>query len=566
MLADVHRRADRADRPGDRSSSRTTACHAVPEDPDLPVQAGLRVRPARSGRTSSSRRTPTSSARTSPTSRTSSTPTRRRTRTSSPRAARRTPRRARRCGTTSPRSSSSTRSPPRSTKGYAPYDVGGHDRTQDAPQDALQFLNEYKALTLNHHDYTYAQEELGERPRPPTTWGTTTTLQDAVTDFSMESVMAKDARQCIKTPANPTAHWETKQEWIDSLTTTYWSQVIWHEFGHSQGLTHNFMGSVDKNNFPVQLDTDGTPVLDSNGNPKYKLYSSSVMEYNAAARPRLLGRGLGAVRLGRSDLDLRETTARRRRLARNDARHLSGQIVRHRTLERPGRLPRGRDRDPVPRLQRVPHEVHAALPPGRPRHHAERDHGERPRQLRVAVPVEKLPPVPQGLGRLELRRPADELRHGGAPVPVALELRHELRGADVSSSSASASPRRRTHPRRSSTTSAHEQVQQRDVGRSRASMAAFHEAIIQQSSGQRPYVTQFDNYFGDVTLQGITLDKLDALQSFTALWPVDNYDPTQAAGAYISSFSPYRADHQRRRRARRSARSTRRWLSRRSRR
>ena len=51
-------------------------------------------------------------------------------------------------------------------------------------------------------------------------------------------------------------------------------------------------------------------------------------------------------------------------------------------------------------------------------------------------------------------------------------------------------------------------------------------------------MTQYDNYFGDVTVQGITLDKLDALQSFLALWPVVNYDPIQSAGAYISSFSP----------------------------
>ncbi len=69
-------------------------------------------------------------------------------------------------------------------------------------------------------------------------------------------------------------------------------------------------------------------------------------------------------------------------------------------------------------------------------------------------------------------------------------------------------------------------------------MAAFHEAIITQSPGQRPYVTQFDDYFGDVTVQGITLDKLDALQSFLALWQVDNYDQNQASGQYISSFSP----------------------------
>jgi hypothetical protein len=69
--------------------------------------------------------------------------------------------------------------------------------------------------------------------------------------------------------------------------------------------------------------------------------------------------------------------------------------------------------------------------------------------------------------------------------------------------------------------------------------ASFHEAIIQQSSGQRPYVTVYDNYNGDITQQGIALDKLFALQSFLALWPVDNYDPHQAAGSYIAWYSPF---------------------------
>ena len=70
-------------------------------------------------------------------------------------------------------------------------------------------------------------------------------------------------------------------------------------------------------------------------------------------------------------------------------------------------------------------------------------------------------------------------------------------------------------------------------------LAAFHEAIVQQSSGQRPYVTVFDNYFGDVTQQGIILDKLDAVQSWLSVWPVDNYDQNQAAGQYIASYTNF---------------------------
>jgi hypothetical protein len=67
-------------------------------------------------------------------------------------------------------------------------------------------------------------------------------------------------------------------------------------------------------------------------------------------------------------------------------------------------------------------------------------------------------------------------------------------------------------------------------------VAAFHKAVIQQASGERPYRTIYDKYFGDVTQQGIILDKLFAMQGWVGLWPSDNYDPNQA-GAYIASYS-----------------------------
>lgn len=73
--------------------------------------------------------------------------------------------------------------------------------------------------------------------------------------------------------------------------------------------------------------------------------------------------------------------------------------------------------------------------------------------------------------------------------------------------------------------------------------AASSEGIITQSSGQRPFVTIFDSYFGDTLQQGIAIDKVLSLQAFTALWPIDNYDQNQAAGAYLSSFS-YQGDPQ----------------------
>ncbi|HEY8042003.1 MAG TPA: hypothetical protein VIF15_19505, partial [Polyangiaceae bacterium] len=67
--------------------------------------------------------------------------------------------------------------------------------------------------------------------------------------------------------------------------------------------------------------------------------------------------------------------------------------------------------------------------------------------------------------------------------------------------------------------------------------AAAYEAIVQQSSGQRPFKTTFDPYYGDTTQQGIIVDKLVAITGFTSLWKTDNYDPNQAQGGYLASFS-----------------------------
>ncbi len=173
-------------------------------------------------------------------------------------------------------------------QGGKPYEPGA----ATGSQDALDFMNTYKALSINHRNYKYAKEELND-VIAARGGGSNNHAADSVLDFSMERVMAKDARRCITSVANPSPHWETAQEWIDSLISTYWSQVMWHEFGHSQGLTHNFMASIDKNNFPPVVDSSGKPVLDANGNPQYKLYSSSVMEYDAPPDRVFWGAGWG---------------------------------------------------------------------------------------------------------------------------------------------------------------------------------------------------------------------------------------------------------------------------------
>ena len=89
--------------------------------------------------------------------------------------------------------------------------------------------------------------------------------------------------------------WQTQAEWTQSIIDTYWQQVFWHEFGHSMGLEHNFMGNVDQLNFTPRFAADGkTPLEDRNGNPLYAMYSSSIMEYNATPARLVWTQGWGA--------------------------------------------------------------------------------------------------------------------------------------------------------------------------------------------------------------------------------------------------------------------------------
>ena len=62
--------------------------------------------------------------------------------------------------------------------------------------------------------------------------------------------------------------WESRASYTTSLITSLNEMTAAHEFGHALGLDHNFMGSVDQRNFPV----------DAKGNIIY--YSSSIMDYN----------------------------------------------------------------------------------------------------------------------------------------------------------------------------------------------------------------------------------------------------------------------------------------------
>ena len=46
-------------------------------------------------------------------------------------------------------------------------------------------------------------------------------------------------------------------EWETALLESYYEAVVWHEFGHVMSMEHNFMGSIDKANWPTYKDWPG---------------------------------------------------------------------------------------------------------------------------------------------------------------------------------------------------------------------------------------------------------------------------------------------------------------------
>jgi hypothetical protein len=417
-------------------------------------------------------------------------------------------------------------------QGHFPYDPNG----ATGVQDALDFMNQYKQMSINHHAYRYALEEINS-VLATHNGGNNNNAADQITDFAMESVMAKDARHCVTSDANPTPHWESKQEWIDSLTQTYWSQVMWHEFGHSQGLTHNFMASVDKNNFPVQLDASGKPVLDSNGNPKYKLYASSVMEYNAPADRVFWGAGWAPYDIGA--LTWMYGNNGSTPASTGTAIGASGQL----SATAPWNDPAGYQADGKTEIQfLVCNEDHEKYTPLC----RKGDLGITPSEI-TANDVDSYEWQYAWRNFRTYHKVWDDSAYADQPMNFVTEARRflSLWNYDMSSSELTSQFLKLgiTPPPDAPSAQAYYGALtnkfNNEMGAAAGLTAAFHEAIIEQSPGQRPYVTQIDNYFGDVTVQGITLDKLDALQSFVALWPVDNYDQNQGAGAFISSFTPF---------------------------
>jgi len=407
------------------------------------------------------------------------------------------------------------------------------------------------------------------------------------------TVFEKDARHCVwnnpqhttgPTPAcagggSGTTHWECRSEYLTSLVQSYWTQTVWHEFGHAVGLRHNFMSSLDRNNFPTWTDTQyascaSTDTACQASHTHIGLYASSLMEYNSTPDRLFFAGGAaqdnGNGGTGNVDNKWATTWNGKPGWAPYDMGAVSFIYGNNqsKTALGPYGTPNvnvsvsGQGNDQASAPWHDPHGYNATT-------HQEiqylfctdehlqyspfcrqGDFGTTPSEI-IAAAIDSYEwnykwrnfrlyrkfwndaPYADGINSffLDSKRFLSSWAYdwnGGElitnfkllniPIPAgvpSINYYSDLNNAFTN-----------------------------DISVANQLVAAFHKAIIQQSSGERPYITVYDQFSADVVQQGIIIDKLLALQNWTALYQISNYDPNQAAGAYLFAATPFDSNYQ----------------------
>ncbi len=414
---------------------------------------------------------------------------------------------------------------------------------------------------------------------------------DILTNFN---IFEKDARHCVWDATHTTTHWETRAEYVDSLVQSYWTQTVWHEFGHAVGLRHNFMASLDRNNFPTWVDTKG--------NSHVGLYSSSLMEYNSTP-DRLFFAGGAAQNNNNGGPWANGGASQATAATAGDAPTHTGNWN-----GLPGWAPYdmgavsflyGNNRDPYPNgtiaspgakvgsavvgpvpapqnLASVSGQSSATTPWNDPNGWNSATKSEIGYLFCTDEHLQYSPFCRQGdFGTTPSEIIASAIdRYEWNYKWRNFRLYHKFwnDGPYADTVNAFLSDLTRFLSTWAYDWSQGELIQNfpkvgvvppdptteplveyysnlatqftNDISVANQLVAAFHKALVQQSSGERPYVTIYDPFYGDVVQQGIVIDKLIAIQNWTALSRVSNYDPTQAAGAYLFAATPFDLQYQ----------------------
>jgi hypothetical protein len=436
-------------------------------------------------------------------------------------------------------------------QGKAPYDPTG----AMGPANAAAFTAQWKAVSKGYTDARWTMEA----SHPGMKMDKAADILSPLTNFEHAG------RHCIQNVQNPTPHWETLSEWVTDLNLSTWSYTIWHEFGHSIGLDHNFMGSVDRNNW--------SHWTDKNGNDQVGMYSSSIMEYPTTGGDLFFKGGSPASTTpGRHDtLDpqwsnhpgwlpydtaaisfiyanaLTPATAVPNNsrggpcTASSTCSSVSGQW----TATVPWNDTAGWNNG-VENPFLWCSNVHLRYSPFCQTF----DFGTTPSEIVATALDEEEWQYKWRNFRLYHKYWDDAGYAGGRAAFYHDILRflstwsYDWSGSELPGIFLKLGIK---PPANVTETTYYANLVNsftNDISVANQMAAAYHLAMVEQASGERPFITTFDPVYGDVTQQGIIIDKNYALQNFTTLYQVDNYDPTQAAGAYLTATAGFDSNYQ----------------------
>jgi hypothetical protein len=403
--------------------------------------------------------------------------------------------------------------------------------------DTYNAVDQVRQLWQGHKDFV-------------NTWNLpySTMREDPPTLVSFPGTLQRWSRQCITSTATPAPHWESFAEWETALLESYYQQTVWHEFGHVLGLEHNFMGSVDRNNWPQYTAQDGTT--------QYGMNTSSLMDYNMTADRAFWNNGTQQTNPNGTTVNTGFQSYDQAGIAWVYGNNLStatagpkaGMPATGQTVGASGQVSATAPwNDPIGWNSKTNAETQFLYCNAQHIHYTPLcrmfDMGSTPSEI-TAADIENYEWNYNYRNFRQFYKVWSAASYGATVSNFINDMRRFLAMDQWDWSPAELTDKLIQVGINAPAGAAnaglfYSQLAnefQGDVGAAEELVAAFHEGLIQQSTGQRPYQTTYDPYFGDVTQQGIAVDKEMAFINWLGLWAYDNYDPTQTAGFLGSSM------------------------------